>query len=87
VKTACQCLVRIEETQARATSRGGGTNIVEAEHSFNRKIIELRVQRKQVVFTTVVPFFDRELRRDVWRLAGGVSGVRREMEVGNTPLI
>jgi hypothetical protein len=33
-----------------------GTNIVEAEQSFNRKVTVVRVQRKQVVFTTVMPF-------------------------------
>jgi hypothetical protein len=40
-----------------ATSRGeGGTNIVQAEQSFNRKLSRVRVQRKQVVFTTVATF-------------------------------
>jgi len=34
------------------------TNIVEAEQSFNRKVAKVRVQRKQVVFTTVAPFFN-----------------------------
>jgi hypothetical protein len=33
-----------------------GTNIVEAEQSFNRKVTVVRVQRKQVVFTTVMTF-------------------------------
>ena len=33
------------------------TNIDQAEHSFNRKLMKVRVQRKQVVFKTVVAFF------------------------------
>jgi hypothetical protein len=39
-----------------------GTNIVEAEQSFNRKVTVVRVQRKQVVFTTVMPFIGQEDR-------------------------
>jgi hypothetical protein len=31
-------------------------NIVEAEQSFNRKVVVLRVRCKQVVFTTVAAF-------------------------------
>jgi hypothetical protein len=40
-------------------------NIVEAEQSFNRKVVVLRVRCKQVVFTTVATFFslDRPGRR------------------------
>jgi hypothetical protein len=56
VKTACQCLIRIEETQARNQPGEGAHNIVQTEHSFNRKNTALREQRKQVVFTTVAPF-------------------------------
>jgi hypothetical protein len=57
VKTACQCLVRNEETQARnQPGEKVERNIIQAEHSFNRKLMKVRVQRKQVVFTTVAAF-------------------------------
>jgi hypothetical protein len=53
-----------------ATSRGKvALNIVQTEHSFNRKLTRLRVQRKQVVFTTVVPFFNTR-----WQRSGNDAG-------------